>query len=150
MLRGFRIAVLIAVFAAAGGVLGSRVGADPSATAAPGREEAEKLLDCPSGDQVFSYNSVWAEGSGSDFSTPREALDALLVGADFLRVEASEFVGKDVEIGAGADAVVGVEFTKSTAGGDDMVTWVVPADGGWLADGLYGCFTDPDATEGTE
>lgn len=137
MRLGVRVVVVVGVMAVVvGGVLLSQVGAGPDVIAEPGLEEATKVLDCAAEEGVFSYFAVWGEGAG--FSTPAEALKGILVGKDF-GVSAADFVEKDVQVGAGSEQVIAMEFTAMSGENEIVVTWAMPVEKGWLADSVYGC-----------
>lgn len=141
---GARVVVVAAVVTVVvGGVLLSQVGAGPDVIPEPGLEEATKVLDCAPEEGVFSYYAVWGEGAGAGFSTPAEALEGILVGGDF-GVSAADFVGRDVQVGAGSEQVIAKEFTALSGENKIVVLWAMPVEKGWLADSVYGCTLTAD------
>ncbi len=133
MLRGFRIVAIGTVIAATvSGLLLAQAGAGPTAVD-PGEEEAAKVLDCPPGEGVFSYYVTWI--AGSEFDTPRAALDGILKSLTSLDFDVSttDFVAKDVVV----DSQAATQFTS--VGEHPVVIWATPFRKGWLADGMYGC-----------
>ena len=95
---------------------------------------------CDAGQGEGSGDILWAEGTS--FPTPREALEAALVGIRGLGM-ASDFSGRYVRVGNGPNATLGREFTAEYPDGNlwvlALATW--QSDGGWLVSGHYQCFT---------
>jgi hypothetical protein len=79
---------------------------------------------CASGQGVGSGEILWT--SGTSFATPREALEAAWVGTDGLGIP-SDFSGRYVQVGIGADATLGREFTTHYPDGSlwvlALATW---------------------------
>jgi hypothetical protein len=95
---------------------------------------------CEAGQGVGRGDILWAEGTS--FPTPREALEAALVGMRGLGM-ASDFSGRYVRVGNGPNATLGREFTLEYPDGNlwvlALATW--QSDGGWLVSGHSQCFT---------
>jgi hypothetical protein len=129
-----RIAAVGLVVTIGGAVWWSLAGAEPRTPREPGLVEAQAILDCGANEGAFTYHAEWTEGSG--FPSARDALDALLEGAD-VGWRPEDF--QATEIPLLPDGAVGTRFVAGRGEQQRVVVWAIPHGETWLAGSIYGC-----------